>query len=106
MTVSGTSCAAASRIAQLSARREWSEPSTPTRIPGISAPQVPWSGGSAHLAGHVGLGAGVVWVPENLMGRAVLDQDAGARVALFVAAHRVDGGAVADPRCLLHVVGD
>src|SRR5215472_14286338 len=39
MTVRGRSCFTASRIAQLRAWREWSEPSTPTMIPGISAPQ-------------------------------------------------------------------
>src|SRR5215510_6126090 len=49
MTVNGTWCFAASRIAQARARRESSEPSTPTRIPGISAPQAPISSGSFSL---------------------------------------------------------
>src|SRR5262249_42112779 len=49
MTVNGTWCCAASRIAHARARRESSEPSTPTRIPGISAPQAPISSGSFSL---------------------------------------------------------
>src|SRR5215472_18410485 len=106
MTVSGALWCTASCIAQARAWREWSEPSTPTRIPGIYAPQASRSGRSAHPAGHIGFGALVFRVLEKLTGRGVLDKDARAGVALFVAEHRVEGGTVADPRGLLHVVRD
>ena len=62
--------------------------------------------GSADPAGDVGLGAAVLGVLEDLRGPAVLDQDARAGVALLVAQHGVEGGAVADPGGLLHVVRD
>src|ERR1700742_2535975 len=61
---------------------------------------------SAHPSGDVGLRAGVFRVLEDLLGRAVLDQYPGAGVALLVAEHREERGAVADPGGLLHVVGD
>src|SRR3974390_723620 len=64
-----------------------------------------WSG-SAHPAGDVGLGAVVLRVLEDLLGPAVLDEHTRAGVALLVAEHRVEGGAVADARGLLHVVRD
>src|SRR6204780_3499459 len=57
-----------------------------------------------HTAGDVSLGAAVLRVTEDLRGRPVLDEDAGAGVALLVAQHGGEGGAVADPGRLLHVV--
>src|ERR1035438_4487977 len=51
MAVSGTWRSTATCIALWRALREWSEPSTPTMIPGISAPQVPDPFGYAHIVG-------------------------------------------------------
>src|ERR1022692_1149896 len=61
---------------------------------------------SAHPAGDVGLGAAVVRVLENLGGPVVLDEHSGPGVALLVDQHREEGGAIAHPGGLLHVVGD
>src|SRR5262249_36398524 len=70
-----------------------------------AGPRAP-AAGSAHLTGDVGLGAGVLGVFEDLLGPAVLDEHARAGVALLVAEHGEEGGPVADPRGLLHVVRD
>src|SRR3712207_3892417 len=60
----------------------------------------------AELAGDVVLGALVLRIGEQLLGRRVLDDDAGAGVALLVDLHREEGGHVRHARGLLHVVRD
>src|SRR5215471_19605338 len=62
--------------------------------------------GSTHAAGDVSLGALVGRVLEDLLGAAVLNEHARAGVVLTVGEHGEEGGAVTDPRGLLHVVRD
>jgi phosphate transport system protein len=62
--------------------------------------------GLPHPASDVGLGAGVTGIFEDLPRGAVFDQHARAGIALAVRQHGEEGGAVADPRGLLHVVRD
>src|SRR5215472_476021 len=87
-------------------RRRTGRTGCPRLIAGICASRPGPSLGSADPAGDVGLGAAVPRVVEDLLGPAVLDEDAGAGVALLVAEHGEEGGAVADPGGLLHVVRD
>src|ERR1035441_2882052 len=72
-------------------------------IPGIYAPRIPRL---AHPAGDVGLSAVVARVLEDGLGPVVLNEHARAGIALLVAEHGVEGGAVAYPRGLLRVVRD
>src|SRR5450755_1103983 len=81
-------------------RHFWSSDSR--SVPTTAGPE----DGSAHPAGDVGLGALLAWVLEDLLGPAVLDEHACAGVALAVSEYGEEGGTVADPRGLLHVVRD
>src|SRR5947209_17246508 len=60
---------------------------------------------SSETAGHVVLRPGVGRIREDLLGLVELDETSGAPVSLFGHLGRVERGAVADARRLLHVVG-
>src|SRR5262245_10413006 len=64
------------------------------------------SAGSAEAAGDVVLGARVGGIAEDLVGGGVLHEHARAVVAFGAHLGGEEGRAIADPRGLLHVVGD
>src|SRR5437762_11723632 len=61
---------------------------------------------SSEAAGHGVLRPGVGRIGEDLLGLVELDETPGAPVTLLGHLGGVEGGAVADPGRLLHVVGD